>query len=85
MNKVLLIFVILFAYGCAKTATQPTVEVQYITEYREVAVPVPCDVTPKSRPVLNKNNTVAVTLNDLLLYIESLEADLEYCRGRNEH
>lgn len=49
------------------------------TQIKEVYIPVKCDVPPRVRPQ-DTSNTVEKVVN-LLMYIEGLENDLNYCRG----
>lgn len=51
----------------------------FTTGYREVKIPVKCDVPERERP---KRNTSQVHyLKDILIYVEGLENDLAFCRG----
>ena len=82
MNKVLCLLLISVLFvSCAKHTPPAEIKTHYITEYVNVAVPVPCNISKRNRPEIKPNSSIAATLNDLLLYVELLEADLAYCRG----
>lgn len=49
--------------------------------YKEVKVPVKCDVKERKKPKQNSN--VVLYLKELLIYTEGLERDLAFCRGEN--
>lgn len=50
--------------------------------YKEVKVPVKCDVKERKKPKQESN--VVLYLKELLIYTEGLERDLAFCRGENE-
>lgn len=64
-----LLILMLFMKGCA----EPRIV------YKEVKVPIKCDVKERSKPV--KNGNVLEFLKEVLIYAEGLEKDLDYCRG----
>lgn len=49
--------------------------------YKEVKVPIKCDVKERKKPKQNSN--VVLYLKELLIYTEGLERDLAFCRGEN--
>lgn len=61
---------IYFMKGCA----EPKVV------YKEVKVPIQCDVKPRKKPLKNAN--VIEYLKEVLIYAEGLEKDLNYCKGK---
>lgn len=67
----LLIFTlfIYFMKGCA----EPKVV------FKEVKVPVACDVKERKKPLKNAN--MLEYLKEVLVYAEGLEKDLAYCKG----
>lgn len=68
-----LLILTLFVYfmkGCA--------EPQVV--YKEVKVPVACDVKERKKPLKNAN--VLEYLKEVLVYAEGLEKDLNYCKGK---
>lgn len=72
--KILLIAVAsLFFYSCA--AKEPII----ITEYVTVKEPVMCGIMKRERP--SKQDSVASTINVILMHTEQLELDIEYCTG----
>jgi len=48
-------------------------------EYRDVKIPVRCDVTVPERPAYNADPVMGVV--DILEYVETLEALLKACTG----
>lgn len=48
-------------------------------EYRNVYIPVRCDVPKRERP--KKSNSIAENFKRILIYTEILEKDLKVCRG----
>lgn len=52
------------------------------TIYKEVKVPIKCDIPARERPALDTTRIVEA-IKSLLIYTESLEKDLEFCRGEN--
>lgn len=68
-KRLYLLFILAFLFlgGCAST------------QIKEVYIPVKCDVPPRERPQ-NTPNVVEKVVN-LLIYVEGLENDLNYCRG----
>lgn len=76
-----LLLMSLLLISCANHTPPAEIKTHYITEYVNVAVPMPCNISKRSRPEIKASNSIAATLNDLLLYVELLEADLAYCRG----
>lgn len=67
-----LLFLVLLS-GCA---CKP--EIVWKTEYRDVYVPVKCDVSMPDRPEINEDAVIMVL--DLVGYAAELEALLEVCR-----
>ena len=61
---------IYFMKGCA--------EPQIV--YKEVKVPIKCDVSPRAKP--KKNPNALAYLKEVLIYAEGLEKDLAYCKGK---
>lgn len=47
--------------------------------YKEVKVPIKCDVSARKKPAKNANTILY--LKELLVYVEGLERDLSYCKG----
>ncbi|WP_066389543.1 hypothetical protein [Helicobacter himalayensis] len=47
--------------------------------YKEVKVPIKCDVPKREKPK-NQGN-ITTFLKDILIYTEGLERDLAFCRG----
>lgn len=66
---------LLASSGCAKPAVI----------YKEVKVPVKCDVKKRTRPNLDMNvsnfDKFMQKIHEVLEYTEGLERDLAYCRG----
>lgn len=56
-------------------------QIEYITVYKEVKVPVSCKIERRERPNYENTKSLKELLNDILLYTELLEADTNYCRG----
>lgn len=74
-----LIFVsILALFGCVKP--QIKTETVYITEYKDVYVPVKCKVEIPSKPTID-NESLPVVLNSIFKTYDELVALLEYCKG----
>lgn len=68
-----LIVLALFVYfmkGCAEPKAV----------FKEVKVPVACDVKERKKPLKNAN--VLEYLKEVLVYAEGLEKDLNYCKGK---
>lgn len=72
---VFLICMLILPSGCTKPAVI----------YKEVKVPVKCDVKKRTRPNLDMNSSsfdkFMGTIHEVLEYTEGLERDLAYCRG----
>lgn len=73
MVKLLLLISTLFLIGCSTTIKVPT----------KVLVPVKCEIDKLERPDLT-NKSISDKVRELLVYIELLENDIEFCRGVNE-
>lgn len=56
-------------FGCSKP----------VVVYKEVSVPVRCDVPDRHKP--KKSNNTVEYLRDVLIYSEGLERDLDYCKN----
>lgn len=67
---IVLTLFIYFMKGCA----EPKVV------FKEVKVPVACDVKERKKPLKNAN--VLEYLKEVLVYAEGLEKDLNYCKGK---
>lgn len=63
------IVLVIVMFGCAKP----------VVVYKEVNVPVRCDVPERHKP--KKSNNLVEYLRDVLIYSEGLEQDLDYCRN----
>ncbi len=50
--------------------------------YKEVKVPIKCDVPKREKPK-NQGN-ITTFLKDILIYTEGLERDLAFCKGEND-
>lgn len=61
-----LVLVIMLMCGCSKYP-------------KEVLIPIKCNIDERHRPALN--NGIVENVKDLLIYTESLEQDLNFCRG----
>lgn len=48
--------------------------------YKEVLVPVKCDVKDRDKP--KKSQSLTIYLKEILIYTEGLERDLDYCKGK---
>jgi len=70
-SYLLLILFCAVTTGCSKVVTK--------IEYRDVAVPVRCDVAVPPRPAYNADPVMGVV--DILEYAETLEALLRACVG----
>lgn len=68
LSTLLTLFIVTLITGCAR----PTVV------YKEVKVPVRCDVVERKKPV--KESNLVHYLREVLIYAEGLERDLQYCR-----
>lgn len=68
---VIVVLFIIFLTACA----EPKVI------FKEVKVPVKCDVKERARPA--KNSNAVLYLKEILIYTEGLERDLAFCRGEN--
>lgn len=66
---IVLTLFIYFMKGCA----EPKVV------FKEVKVPVACDVKERKKPL--KNTNMLEYLKEVLIYAEGLEKDLAYCKG----
>jgi hypothetical protein len=71
--KIIVILILLALAGCA------TPKVEYITEYRDVLKPIPCDVPIPERPPINSSTYIMAV--DVLKYVETLEIRLYQCMG----
>lgn len=67
-----LVFLTIFLSACS----QPTVV------FKEVKVPVKCDVPSRHRPVMNNKDSVTY-LREVLIYTEGIESDLKFCKENN--
>ena len=47
--------------------------------YKDVYVPVKCDVKIRKKPT--NNGDLVQYMKELLIYVEGIERDLAYCRG----
>lgn len=48
--------------------------------YKEVFIPVKCEVTPPKKPVFNPaHNALSENLSNIFIYVELLEKDLYFC------
>lgn len=56
-------------FGCSKP----------VVVYKEVNVPVRCDVPDRHKP--KKSSNTVEYLRDVLIYSEGLERDLDYCKN----
>lgn len=70
MVKQLLIASSIFLVGCTTTVKVPT----------KVLVPVKCEIDKVERPNLD-GKSISDKIKELLVYIEILENDIEFCRG----
>jgi len=52
----------------------------FTTKYNEVKIPVKCDVPEREKP--KRGNSQVHYLKDILIYVEGLENDLAFCRGK---
>ncbi len=72
---VFIIVMLLIPSGCVKPAVI----------YKEVKIPVKCDVKKRERPNLDMNvnnfDKFMQKIHEVLEYTEGLERDLAYCRG----
>lgn len=50
--------------------------------YKEVKVPIKCDIPKREKPSKKSNNILY--LKEVLIYAELLEKDLDFCRGEGE-
>lgn len=73
MKYLLSIFIIIlhifYAYGCSQKVI-----------YKEVKVPIKCDITMPQKPKLTQDNFLE-DLSKVLIYTETLEKDLLFCIG----
>lgn len=47
--------------------------------YKEVKIPIKCDIAITKRPALSLNENFLQDLANLLIYVETLERDLNFC------
>lgn len=47
--------------------------------YKEVKVPIKCDIPKREKPP--KHSNITLYLKEILIYTELLESDLNFCRG----
>lgn len=65
----MMIFIIVFfVIGCSEKVV-----------YKEVKTPIKCDIAITKRPALSLNENFLQDLANLLIYVETLERDLNFC------
>lgn len=47
---------------------------------KEVLIPTKCDIPARARPIFD-NSAIVDSVKNLLIYTETLESDLAFCRG----
>lgn len=65
----MLILLNVFICGCVATKV----------EYKQVYIPIKCDVPKRERP--QRSTNIVETLKSILVYTMTLEKDLQICRG----
>lgn len=72
------IMICLLCLGCtAKTITDTV----YVTEYKDVYIPVKCEIDIPQKPVYIEGEAFPSLINRILKSYDELENLLEYCRG----
>lgn len=69
ISSIFIIILHIFLYGCSQKVI-----------YKEVKIPIKCDITMPQKPQLTKENFLE-DLSKVLIYTETLEKDLKFCIG----